>query len=109
MSAARRSDPWPDCPEPEHLFGKAVLLYGPIPDEGWSITRHPDGSVKYVNAAKRPARRFKDKVVQVMLDDINRRYSVRGWSHNHRHRLACKWKNQFFRWLWRQVDEADSS
>jgi hypothetical protein len=105
----QRSDCWPDCPERDALFGKALLLHGPVPDKGWAVTRNPDYSVSYVNAKGKAAHRFKKDVTQVMLDDINKRYSHRGWSRNHRHRLALKWKNEFFRWLWRQVDEADSS
>jgi hypothetical protein len=95
---------WPHCPEPDILFGKCVLLCGPIPPQGWSVTRHPNGSAKYVTPRSRDARAFHKKVIEFFKDESLRRYEHRKWSIRHHYNLGRRWKNEFYLWIWELKD-----
>lgn len=86
------------------MFAKALLIYGPLPEKGWSVTRSASGEAFYVKAKGQDARRFQADVVQFFADDIRQRYMIRKWTQNHRLNVARKWKNHFFRWLWEKID-----
>ena len=98
------SSAWPDCPEPEILFAKALMIYGPIPSTGWSCMRDRDGRVIYVVARTKESRKFSNAAALFFGEDVRRRYAHRNWTDNHCVRVGMMWKNQFNKWLWEKID-----
>jgi hypothetical protein len=99
-------DCWPDPAEPDALFGAAVLAFGPVPKEGWSKARDPDsGTVVYTSVRGKAARAFTGKVLAFLEDAVREEYEFKDWTDTHKQRIARRWKNQFFRWLWSQLDD----
>lgn len=87
------------------MFAKALLIYGPYPPTGWTVSRHPDKSVAYVTGRGKAARAFQGAVVNFFLEDVKKRYSNRTWSDYHKLRVAMRWKNAFHLWVWEKIDE----
>lgn len=98
-------DCWPDPQEPDALFGAAVLAFGPVPKAGWSKARDDDGTVVYTSVRGKAARAFTGKVLAFLKDAVDEQYEYTDWTDTHRERIARRWKNQFFRWLWGQLDD----
>lgn len=99
-----RKDPWPVPTDPEHLFTKAILIHGPLPGNGWSITRAANGRANYIVARGKEAKVFQQAVNAMFKDEIALRYAERGWTTNHHWMVAKSWKNRFYQWLWEQID-----
>ena len=102
-----RKNPWPDCPDPDTLFGTTMLLLKGFEPDGWSVTRDPDGSVTYISPRRRNARATVMAIVNFFTEVIRNAYPHRRWSERHIEMLARKWKNQFLLWVWdeREKDE----
>ncbi len=100
------STAWPRPHDPEHLFTKALLLHGPLPPKGWSIAQDGYGRVHYVTARGLEARGFQNAVTKMFVEEVRRRYVIRGWSGGHIRSVAQSWKNLFLCWVWEKVDES---
>lgn len=101
---SQQSDAWPSCPEPEVMFGKALLLYGPIPEKGWRITRNAANQVTSIYGRGREARALCAEAEKLFYEDIKKRYSVRNWKDTHMRMVAKMWKNEFLWWVWDEID-----
>lgn len=101
-----RKDPWPSCPEPDALFGHAVLVVSPIEPSGWSVTRDPFGSITYIAPRRRNARACVAALISFFEGEVRRFYGDRGWRQPHINKVARKWKNEFLLWLWEVRDGA---
>lgn len=102
---SQRNSPWPRPHDPEHLFTKALLAHGPMPPDGWSLTRGVNGKVIYVVARGKPARVFMKDVTSMFATEVRSRYAIKKWSANHCYKVGQSWKNEFLLWIWEQIDE----
>ena len=99
-----RKDPWPDCPEPDMLFGTAMLLLDGFAPDGWSVTHNPNGSVAYITPRRPHARATVLAIVRFFTAVVKQYYEHRNWSDRHIDKVARKWKNQFLIWVWEERD-----
>ena len=67
--------------------------------------RNRDGRVIYAVARGIAARAFQQDVIVMFAEDVRLRYRIREWSRGHCEMVARKWKNEFFKWMWEQIDE----
>lgn len=104
-SSATRKDAWPSPPDPDGLFGRALLICGPVPPTGWAITRAPDRTAIYITPRGRDARAFVDRVVDFFWREVVKEHRARNWRFYHERKVAQKWKNDFMLWLWEIRDE----
>lgn len=102
-----RKDPWPSCPQPDVLFGSAMLLVSPFEPKGWSVTRNPDGSAAYIVPRGKYARATVDAIVSFFIAVVENYYGHRRWSKRHIEKVARKWKNEFLLWVWETRDGHD--
>lgn len=98
-------DCWPDPVEPDALFGAALLAYGPPPEKGFSKARGDDGTIVYTTVRGKDARAFTGKVLAFLEDAVREQYEWKDWSDVHKERIARRWKNHFFRWMWSHLDD----
>lgn len=100
-----RRSPWPVPKDTEHLFAKALLVYGPVPPTGFSVTRDAAGKAIYIVARGKEARAFQKAVNTMFALEVAHRYVVRGWRWQHCQQVGKSWKNLFFKWLWESIDD----
>ena len=99
-----RKDPWPDCPDPDMVFGTAMLLLEGFEPDGWCVTRSPDGSASYISPRGKLARATVSALVQFFTAVVRDYYEDRRWSAAHIEKVARKWKNEFLLWVWEERD-----
>lgn len=104
-----RKSPWPAPHDPEHLFTKALLAHGPLPPNGWRVTRAAGGKAIYVVAGSKESGVFVRDVVRLFTEEVAMRYAIKKWSLTHCHRVGQMWKNLFMLWVWEQIDENNST
>lgn len=96
---------WPAPHDPEHLFTKALLLHGPLPQKGWSVRRGLGGEATYVLPRNKETHRFVNEVIDMFAGEVRQRYAARAWTAYHCIRVGQSWKNEFLRWVWEKLDD----
>ena len=82
-----------------------MLLHGPMPSEGWKLTRGANGKVIYVVARSKDAQRFQRDATKLFAEEVMRRELGRTqWCQRHCQNVGKMWKNQFMLWIWEQID-----
>ena len=91
---------WPRVPDAESVFPMCLMFAGPPPEKWWKTTKYG----KYPVTGT-PASTWHQEVIGFFRKEVNRVFP-RKYTSQRREMLARKWKNEFYLWLWKEIDEA---
>ena len=91
---------YPDPPNAEISFMKALLIYGPMPDKGWRIQSYYEGRTLSVEPRSIRTKVIVSGLIRFFMAEVHKLPESGKWTPFHIERVARHWKNQFLVWLW---------